>query len=165
MLVSRDEQPVTALSLDGLAVELSRPPGGAGSLAEALYAGRIPLSRQGVRIVISDFLFPLDPGRLVRQLATGASTLWIIQVLSDWEQQPTYLGGRRLVDVESGQEIDLLLQRQMVTEYLSRLQRVQQDLREAARRHQATFLTVTAERGLAETCRQDLCTVGVLRVE
>ena len=117
-----------------------------------------------MRIVISDFLFPHDPGRLIRRLAAGSSALWVIQVLNAWESQPTELGGRRLIDRETGAAMDLKLDRRTIAAYRERLLRLQSELSGECRRTRSAFVTVIAERGLMQACRDELCSAGILQV-
>jgi uncharacterized protein (DUF58 family) len=124
---------------------------------------QLPLKRQAVRIVISDFLFQHDPENLVRRLAGEASVLWLVQVLTEWENNPSTKGGTRLIDIESGQETDLYLNSVVVGEYLTRLSRLKEELALHCRRHHSTFVSVVAERGLSMICREDWSQAGILR--
>jgi hypothetical protein len=119
----------------------------------------ISLKRQAVRIVVSDFLFPHDPQTLVRRLARDASTLWIIQLLNAWEAQPTQLGGRRLIAVESFGEVDLFLDPKPDIWSVGPAARGLSRCCHA----NATFVSLVADRGLAALCREDLSVAGVLR--
>src|SRR5262245_28859639 len=56
--------PLVPLGLDGLEQLQSLAFSGRATLDELLASGRVPLKRQAVRIVISDFLFPHDPAAL-----------------------------------------------------------------------------------------------------
>ena len=114
--------------------------------------------------MISDFLFPHDPGALVRRLAADASALWMIQLLSEWESAPTLLGGRRLIDIETTAEADLLIDRKTVAGYLERLGHLQEELSLGCRRAHSPFVTLVADRGLPRLCSDELCGVGMLRV-
>jgi hypothetical protein len=116
-----------------------------------------------VRIVISDFLFPHDPAPLIRRLASEASALWVLQLLTAWEAGPTALGGRRLVDAETEDESDLLIDERAIAGYLERLGRVQAELGRECRRVHAAVVTLVADRGLSRLCREDLCAAGLLR--
>jgi len=156
-------RPLGALSVDGLELLASLPFEGSTPFPELLKDHAVPLKRQSVRIVISDFLFPHDPAAIVKRLAKDASTLWIIQLLTEWETAPTELGGRRLFDVESEDEVDLHLDRKSVSGYLERLSRLQGELARACRRAHATFVTLVADRGLAAVCRKELSAAGMLR--
>ncbi|MGE3315753.1 MAG: DUF58 domain-containing protein [Planctomycetaceae bacterium] len=158
-----DTRPARPLSVEGLELLERLPFDSAGTLVDALEENAISLKRQAVRIVISDFLFPHDPAALVRRLAKEASTLWIVQLLNAWEANPSHLGGRRLVDVESHGEVDLFLDKRSISGYLERLGRLREELSRSCRRAHATFATVIADKGLLVLCREELSAAGMLR--
>jgi uncharacterized protein (DUF58 family) len=153
-------EPLPFESLDGLNT-LSFD--GSRTLCEALDAHAIPLKRQTVRVVISDFLFPHDPDLLLRRLAGDASVLWILQVLNAWEARPTTLGGRKLVDLETSEEANLHIVEKTIADYSARLLTLQQELARACRRVHATFAILIAERGLLDLCGNELCAAEILR--
>jgi len=159
-----DERPLTPLGQNGIDRLEMLPFEAQGTLVELLDDHAIPLKPQAVRIVISDFLFPHDPDSLIRRLAAGASALWVIQLLTAWEADPTELGGRRLVDIEVGGETDMLINRTAIAAYTERLGRLQAELTRACRRAHAPFVTLIADRGLLALCREELCAAGILRV-
>ncbi len=156
--------PAIPLGLDGLERLGTLPFAGRTTLAALLDDHCVPMKRQAVRIVISDFLFPHDPASLVRRLAADASALWLVQVLSAWEASPTPHGGRRLIDVETSAETDLVLDRRAIESYLEKLSALQQELLRNCRRAHATFVALVADRGLPALCRDDLCASGLLRI-
>lgn len=158
-----DERPPLTLQIESLDSLSHMEFGSTSSLAALLEEHQLPLKRQAVRVVISDFLFPHDPAALVRRLAGEASVLWLVQVLTDWETDPTSKGGTRLIDIESGQETDLFLNQQVVGEYLERLGKLKEELALHCRKHHSSFVSVVAERGLSAICREDLSAAGVLR--
>ena len=158
-----DERPPRSLFLETLDSLESVSFESSGSLEALLLDHQPPLQRQSIRVVISDFLFPHDPQSLVRRLSREASVLWLIQVLSPWETEPVLTSGTRLIDIESGQETDLTLNRQAVSEYQKRLAHLQKELTLHCRRHHASFVTLTAGRQLAELCRDELTNVEILR--
>lgn len=158
-----DDRPPRSLFLETLD-SLEDAPFESQSGMDALLADhQPPMQRQSVRVVISDFLFPHDPESLVRSLAREASVVWLIQILTDWEANPDSAGGTRLIDVETARETDLFLNRKVVAEYRQRLEHLQEELALHCRRHHATFATLTAERGLAFSCRQELTEAEILR--
>ena len=65
---------------------------------------------------------------------------------------------------EDTPEADLLINQASIDEYLERLHRLQRGLVRACRRAEASFVTVQAEAGLGQACRDDLCAAGMLRV-
>lgn len=158
-----DDLPLRPLGVDGLEQFYQQPFSASVSLPELLEKQALPLKPQGLRIVISDFLFPHDPEALIRRLAAGASVLWVVQLLTAWEANPTPLGGRRLVDIEAGSELDLQIDPRSIQTYLNRLNTLQTELQRQCRRAQATFVTLTAETGLETICRGELSAAGVLR--
>ncbi len=163
-VVPLEDRPPVPLGLDALDRLATLPFSGRTTMAELLSGHSVPMKRQAVRIVISDFLFPHDPAALVRRLATEASALWLVQVLAAWEAAPTPHGGRRLIDIETAGETDLVLDRRTVETYLGRLSALQQELVRNCRRAHATFVSLVADRGLAALCRDDLCAAGLLRI-
>ncbi len=135
----------------------------ASSLADLATEGLLPPGKRAVRIVISDFLFPHDPERLVRRLAGDVTALWMIQTLAAVEADPAPVGGRKLIDAESGDESNLVLDRRTIAAYKERLTALQQGLSRQCRRFHATFATTIADQGLDSICRTDLCAAELLR--
>ena len=163
LVVPLDDGALAPLNLDGLDRLGSLSFSGRASLADLLADGRVPLKRQAVRIVISDFLYPHDPAALIRRLAAEASSLWLVQVLGGSEADPAAAGGRRLIDIETAAEADIVIDRRAIEEYLGRLWALQQELLRNCRRAHAAFVSLVADRGLAVLCREDLCAAGILR--
>ncbi len=155
---------VAGMGIEGLEMVQQLPFDSKASMTELLERNQVPLKRQAVRIVISDFLFPHDPETLIRRLAAGASALWVIQLLTSWEAAPTPLGGRRLVDAESAAESDLIIDRKTIESYQRRLKHLQTELARNCRRVHANFVTLIADKGLDAICREDLCAAEILRV-
>lgn len=158
-----DQRPLRRLNIEGLDVLATLPFTGVRTLPYLLADHVIPLGRRSVRIVISDFLFPHDPDLLIKQLASEASVLWVVQVLTAWEADPPITGGRKLIDVETTGEADLILDRKTVVAYRERLKRLQDGLAVNCRRAHARFVTLVADRGLLALCRDDLSRVEMLR--
>jgi hypothetical protein len=146
--------------LDGLG---SFPLSSRKTLADYAADNQIPPGRQAVRVVISDFLFPHDPELLIKQFGNNVSGLWVFQILNRWEADPTPLGGRRLIDMETEMESDLVLDDAVISEYRTRLGRLQEQLGRGCRRRQAVFATLIADAGLKSICAKTLCRLGVLR--
>jgi hypothetical protein len=157
-----DARPSRTLSLDALENLSALPFSGTASLNELVGENVVPLKRQAVRIVISDFLFPLDPDVLVRRLSRESGALWLIQLLNEWEANPSPSEGRRLIDVETQGAVDLLLDRKTVAGYRERLSRLQEGLGRSCRCAHGRFVTLIADRGLPLLCRADLCAAGLL---
>lgn len=136
---------------------------GTKDLARLVAERALPAPRHATRFVISDFLFPHDPRMLVAGLANQASDLILVQLLAESELRPAWEGGRRLVDVESEEYDDIILDQHALETYQTRLTELQRGLADEARRIHASFVTLNVEAGLHEACRGPLCQMGILQ--
>ncbi|NNJ24580.1 DUF58 domain-containing protein [Alienimonas chondri] len=137
---------------------------GRGSLVELAAQHGLPATGRGVRVIVSDFLFPHDPDALVRRLARGTDAATLIQILSSFEADPPELGGRRLTDPEADEAAEVTLDRPAVAAYRARLRALIDGLARACRSHGATFATLVAGPNLNELCRSTLVPAGALGV-
>ena len=147
---------------------------GSASLAELAARRALPGGGRGVRVVVSDFLFPHDPGALVRALAGDAAAVRLVRVLSRFEADPASVvpagDGRRLVDAEArggaGEAAEVTLDAAAVAAYRGRLRALTDGLADACRARGAAFVAVVADPGvpLAAVCRDRLVPGGVLGV-
>lgn len=116
---------------------------------------RVPLRAGSVRILITDALWPTDPGRLCNRLAAGASRFACLQLLDPDERQPRPGEGVTLVDCESGERRALVLDQRALAVYAERLQRLCAGLHETIVRVGGEHVPVTAA-DLMTVCRRDL---------
>jgi uncharacterized protein (DUF58 family) len=126
-----------------------------------LEEAHLPLRRRSLRLVVSDFLFPHDGDALVARLARDSALVSIVHLTLRGEAEPEVEGGRRLVDVESGGELDMVLDEAAIRDYRARFSRLRLGLSTGARRVGARFAHVVAETPLREAARA-LATAGVL---
>lgn len=120
-----------------------------------------PLRRDGVRVVVSDFLVPHDPGPVLTRLANGAALLVVVQVLDPWELEPTPEGALALVDCESEARVEVVLDAPTIARYRQRLARLCADVVTATRRVGGRVAT-TAAAPLATMCREALMPAGIV---
>lgn len=130
----------------------------------ALEETHLPFRRRSVRLIVSDFLFPHDPDALVSKLARDSAWLALVQLTTAEEVEPMAEGGRRLVDVESGGELDMVIDEAAVRDYRARFGRLRLGLSRAARRVGAPFAHVVAGTPLRALAR-GLAAAGVLEAE
>ena len=121
--------------------------------------------RRSIRILISDFLFPHISDDIMRVVARDSSMANIIQIMSREEESPDLSGTVRLVDNESGAEVNSVATAQLVKMYKTRLERLVNGLRSAARRINAPFAEVRSSESLTEICREILLPTAILKVE
>ena len=109
---------------------------------------------RSVRVVLSDFLFPHDPARLVRTLARDAGRLFLIQLNTPDEIDPAWRGPYRFVEIEDETNLDIQIGATEVARYRRRFAALTEGLaREAARAH-ALYCNFSTGLNLKETARE-----------
>lgn len=101
---------------------------------------------RALRLLVSDLLWREEPRSVVSRLAQGAAAVVVIQVLSDDDAEPRAGGFERLVDAETGETRELLLDAAAVRRYAAALEEHQSAWREACREVGAVMATLRAER-------------------
>lgn len=127
----------------------------------ALEAVHLPLRRQSMRVVISDFLFPHDGEELVRRFARDGASLSLLQITLPEEAEPQNEGGVRLIDIEGGGEMDLIMDERTVADYRERFNRLRLQLSRTAAGTGARFVHVLAGIQPREAARA-LARAGIL---
>ena len=146
----------TAFLEHGLTLEAERP------LAEVLREAAGLLRPGGLRILLSDFLFPHDPVRLLQELVRGTGALVLLQVLGRADAAPPLGQALRLIDAETGEERDLIVDAELHASYLERLGRLVQGLRAECERHAARLLEAPCELALEEVLREGVAAQGLI---
>src|SRR5690242_5440891 len=82
--------------------------------------------RLGVRVFVSDLLWPGDPFHLLRRLRDGAASLFVIQLLAREDATPPEHGNLRVVDSETGDESEIYIDSGIAKQYTDNLSRLQQ---------------------------------------
>jgi uncharacterized protein (DUF58 family) len=101
--------------------------------------------RQGVRLLLSDLLWPGDPLAVIRRLSIGAASLVIVQVLARQDVTPPARGNVRLVDSETQGLLELFIDATAEKRYRQTFERHQDSWRDACHQVGATMITVIAE--------------------
>jgi len=109
-----------------------------------------PLRRGGVKIFISDFLFPFSPAQLVGAFG-AADRLILVQLLSAFEDNPDEHGAIRLEEAETADFLDVRLDKVTVAGYRKRLLNLREELDARTRTVQGAFVTLTDELSFDET--------------
>ena len=101
--------------------------------------------RLGVRVLISDLLWPGDPLPLLRRLREGAAALFVIQLLARDDATPPEHGNLRVVDSETGEESEIYIDSSIAKQYADNLAQLQQSWDNACRQCGAHMTTIIAE--------------------
>ena len=129
-----------------LLAELSaiQPAEGPTDLVTAARHAAAQLSGRGVVILLSDLLDPAAD-RVIRELASTRSELIVLHVLSPQELDPPLEGDLRLVDVESGENIDVTADLATIDLYRARLAAWKEGFAQLAARRAATYVDLSTE--------------------
>lgn len=131
-------------------------PGGRADLNTALRRGALEARQTGVAVVLSDFLDAsgFEPG-LTALVARGFEVV-ALQILSPEERDPTQFGDLRLVDSETGQEVDVTFGRYRLKAYQEGLERHVARIREFCSARGIRFLSVRSDADLGTLLLKDL---------
>jgi len=151
-------RPVELDELLGVGVEFeARAP------SDATMAAAAEFVRRGSKVVLlSDFLFPHDARALLAPLAARAGAMACVQLLSATEHAPQPGSAQRMIDCETGREVDLVVDATAVAGYRRRLNALIEGLELECRRSHARFATVVTGRSLDDLARGDLTRAGLL---
>ncbi|MCL2743486.1 MAG: DUF58 domain-containing protein [Planctomycetaceae bacterium] len=119
--------------------------------------------QRGIRIFVSDLLFPAEPMSVIPLISGGAAVAVVIQLLSQRDVKPDKFGHLRLTDSESGEELEMFADALSVKRYVDNLNRHQRNYDEACRRNGVFFVPVIAEEFLENSIIDGLFRCGVLR--
>ena len=117
-------------------------------VAAARHAGA-QLRGRGIVVLISDLLDP-SAERVIRDLAGTKSELIVLHVLSPDELDPKIEGDLRLVDIETGDGVDVTADLTTIDRYKARLAEWQAGLSDLATRRQATYVPLSTDTPIAE---------------
>lgn len=101
--------------------------------------------RLGVRVLVSDLLWPGEPVPLLRRLREGAAALFVIQLLAKEDVTPPEHGNLRVVDSETGAETELYIDSAVAKQYSENLAQWQQTWADGCRQCGAQMTTIVAE--------------------
>lgn len=101
--------------------------------------------RLGVRVFVSDLLWPGEPIQLLRRFREGAAALHVIQLLARDDATPPEHGNLRVVDSETGAESELYIDSAVARQYADNLAQLQQSWADACRQCGAQMTTLVAE--------------------
>ena len=101
--------------------------------------------RLGIRVLVSDLLWPGEPLQFLRRLRDGAAVLFVIQMLARDDVNPPEHGNLRVVDSETGDETEIYVDSSIARQYAGNLAALQQSWSDACRQCGAHMTTLIAE--------------------
>ena len=122
-------------------VELAHP----GDPAPAIVRGASMLRPFSIRLFLSDLLWPSDPAPLLHALSGGASAAIVIEVVAAADERLDVRGDLKLIDIESNDEQDIVIDDAALATFRDALLRHRQLWDEAARESRVLLLRCVAE--------------------
>ncbi|MBF0500433.1 MAG: DUF58 domain-containing protein [Candidatus Riflebacteria bacterium] len=120
---------------------------------------------RGIRIVLTDLLWPGDPAATLWPIASGSALTLLVQVLAASDHDGPEIGPIRLLDVESGETREVLVDDGVQTRYREAFDRHRLSWSQTCRRLQTIFTSFTAETLLTDWNLSELLSIDFLRVE
>ncbi|MFC1588628.1 DUF58 domain-containing protein [Planctomycetota bacterium] len=131
-------------------------------LPETIHACRSRLKPGTLRIIISDFLFPHNPGELQLSLSAAAGHSIFIQVLGRQEIQPVPGKGVLMEDIETGEKLPLRLTSNVINGYQQRLGGLQENMRRACMRTFSPFAVLDSGFDFVQLCSDVLVPMQII---
>jgi uncharacterized protein (DUF58 family) len=119
---------------------------------------------RGIRVIISDLLWLDDPLELLLGLSDRASAVYVIQMLSADDVNPSHRGNVRLVDSESGHVEEVFVDATAQARYRNNLQRHRESWHRATRQVGAVFVPLVAEELCSGWDLSPMVEAGILTV-
>jgi uncharacterized protein (DUF58 family) len=130
---------LTPSAWDGLELDSKR------TLEQSFEIMPAKFRRLGVRVLVSDLLWPGEPSQCLRRLRDGAAALFVIQLLAREDVKPPEHGNLRVVDSETGDESEIYIDSSSARQYTENLTQLQQSWSDACRQCGAHMTTLIAE--------------------
>ena len=131
-------------------------PGGRSDLNAALRRGALESRQTGLAVVLSDFLDAAGFEEGLTALVGRGFEVVALQILSAEERDPTQFGDLRLVDSETGQEVDVTFGRYRLKAYQEGLERHVARIREFCSARGIRFLSLRSDADLGTLLLKDL---------
>jgi uncharacterized protein (DUF58 family) len=120
------------------------------------------LPTEGVRVVVSDWFQAASLRTTMRRAFHGAAAGIAVAVRLASEERPTLKGALRLVDAESGEARDVVVDEGRLARYRERFERWSDELASEARRLGVLLVPWTLPEDLTEAARRHLGPLGLV---
>ncbi|MDR2346971.1 MAG: DUF58 domain-containing protein [Planctomycetaceae bacterium] len=117
----------------------------------------------GIRVVVSDLLFPVEPMSFVSQIVSDSAVTIFVQLLAQADAEPPEQGHVRLIDSETNEQLELYIDTISREKYKRNLIRHQENYSLAARKYGAFLTTVIDEQFLKNGRIDDLMKMELIK--
>lgn len=116
----------------------------------------------GVTIIISDFLDRQGIEEAVKYLTYKKQQIILIQVLARQEIEIDGEGAVNLLDIETGEEVRLNLNRATIQQYTQALQAMKDGLEHLARKYKMTYISMVSDEPIEKFLFDNICNQGII---
>ncbi|OPJ63072.1 DUF58 domain-containing protein [Clostridium oryzae] len=127
-----------------------------GAIKKKNFTGR------GISVIISDFFTSGSIINAIKYLAYKKQHIIFIQVLSREELMPELNGPVRLVDIESGEDINIIITPKLLDRYKENLKTMRSSIKEQLSSYGGSFIQVTSDEELDKIVFEDLSREGII---
>lgn len=121
------------------------PMDGETNLTEGCRRFALQQTRGGVVVLLSDLFSPEGYENAFKHLLQNRNELYIFQVLSPQEIHPDLYGAFRLLDIETGEPVEVSVTEELLNTYERRLRAFQADITRLSHRYGIHYLPVSTE--------------------
>ncbi|HTL52985.1 MAG TPA: DUF58 domain-containing protein [Planctomycetota bacterium] len=119
--------------------------------------------RRGICVLVSDFLDPAGYQAPLKTLKAGQMDVTCVQLLGADEADPALLGDMRLVDIETGETVDVTVNQALLDKYRETLKKFCSGLKEYCSRCGFGYLYITSDVPFEAMVLQYLRHTGIIR--
>ncbi|MBF0409287.1 MAG: DUF58 domain-containing protein [Candidatus Riflebacteria bacterium] len=118
---------------------------------------------RGIRIVLSDLLWRVDPLKFLWQISEGSSVTIVVQILNEEDINGPEPGAVCLVDSETGEYKEILVDNVILESYRNRVKNHQENWQAACRKYCGVFSFVSVDRYLNDFRLSELLRAGIIK--
>jgi uncharacterized protein (DUF58 family) len=111
-------------------------------------------SRPGLLVVLSDFFDRERYEQVLSRAAAAGNEIALVQIVAEEDVHPSLDGDYELEDVETGETLDVTIDRDALDAYEARLRGMFEELRRFCRRHGGRYVRTTSEAPLEPVIRR-----------
>lgn len=116
----------------------------------------------GVSIIISDFLDHQGIEEAIKYLTYKKQQIILIQVLARQEVDIEGEGAVNLLDMETGEEVRISLNRFTIQQYNQAFHAMEDDMRNLARKYEMTYIQMIADEPMEKFLFDHICNQGII---
>ncbi len=133
------------------------------SIDEVLRLAPPKFRRRGIRLLLSDLMWPGTPELLLQRLLDGSALGIVVRLVASRDIHPAEQGFVEVIDSESGDRLDVFFDGQAKRIYDDAYSEHERVWREACRKYAVPFVTINAEDFIAAPALDELIRVGLVQ--